>query len=273
MKRIVYSVLKALCILVALAFFIYPIFWLFTASIKHEVDIFARPPKFLIFRPTLQNYVTIFQKQGYLLHFSNSLIAASSNTVLSLFVGTLAAYGISRFKVGGNRLLSWYLSLRMLPPIVVSVPLFLIGARVGLIDTRLVLPLLYLLLNVPFVIWMMKSFIDVIPEDIEESAHIDGCSYFAAIWRIVLPMVAPGLVATGVVCFIFAWNEFLLAMIFTRAIAMTLPVDIAGFITVEQVFWGPITSSAAVMALPPVIFALIFNRYMVRGLTFGAMKS
>jgi multiple sugar transport system permease protein len=273
MKRIVYTVLKAFCIVVALAFFIYPIFWLFTASIKHEVDIFARPPKLLVFMPTLQNYSTVFHKQDYPRHFMNSLIAASSNTFLSLVIGTMAAYGISRFKVGGNRLLSWYLSLRMLPPIVVSIPLFLIGARTGLIDTRFILPLLYLLLNVPFVIWMMKSFIDEIPEEIEESAHIDGCSYFEAIWRIVLPMIAPGLVATGVLCFIFAWNEFLLAMVFTRATAMTLPVDIAGFITVEQVFWGPITASAAIMALPPVVLALLFNRYMVRGLTFGAMKS
>jgi multiple sugar transport system permease protein len=231
------------------------------------------PPKFLLFKPTLKNFLHVFKETDNPAQGINSLVAALSNTILSLFIGTMAAYGISRFKVGGARLLFWFLSLRMLPPIVVSVPLFIMAAKLRLIDTRFVLPLLYLLLNVPFVVWMMKSFIDEIPGEVEESALIDGCSYFGVIWRIVVPMITPGLVATGVLCFIFAWNEFLLAMIFTRATAMTLPVGISGFITTEQVFWGPITASASIAAIPPVILALIFQRYMVRGLTFGALKT
>jgi ABC-type glycerol-3-phosphate transport system permease component len=131
---------------------------------------------------------------------------------------------------------------------------------------------MYLLINIPFVVWMMKSFIDEIPISVEESALLDGCSVFNVIRRIVIPMIKPGLVATGVFCFIFSWNEFLLAMIFTRIKASTLPVGISGFIAVEQIFWGPLTASATVAALPPIILAWVFQRYMVRGLTFGAVK-
>jgi len=273
LRRLLVKIVRIILIIVAIAFFIYPIFWLFTTAIKQRVDIFCMPPKIFIFKPTLKNLVHVFTSTKFAQQGINSLVASLSNTALSLFIGTMAAYGISRFKVGGDKLLFWFLSLRMLPPIVVSVPLFMIAAKLRLIDTRLILPVLYLLVNVPFVVWMMKSFIDEIPVDMEESALIDGCSYFGAIWRIVLPIIKPGLVATGVLCFIFAWNEFLLAMIFTRATAMTLPVGIAGFITTEQIFWGQITSAAAMAALPPVILALIFQRYMVRGLTFGALKA
>jgi len=272
-RKVSMRIVRIILLIVALAFFVYPIFWLFSTSIKQEVDIFSSPPKLLIFKPIIDNYVHVFKNTDIPHQGLNSIIAALSNTALSLFMGTMAAYGISRFKVGGRRLLFWFLSLRMLPPIVVSVPLFIIAAKLRLIDTHYVLPVLYLLLNIPFVVWMMKSFIDEIPEEMEESAHIDGCSYFGAIWRIVLPIITPGLVATGVLCFIFAWNEFLLAMIFTRATAMTLPVGISGFISVEQVFWGYITASASVAAIPPIVLAWIFQRYMVRGLTFGALKS
>jgi multiple sugar transport system permease protein len=272
-RKVSMRVVRIILLVIALSFFVYPIFWLFSTSIKQEVDIFASPPKFFLFKPIFDNYIHVFKNTDIPNQGLNSLIAAISNTALSLFIGTMAAYGISRFKVGGRRLLFWFLSLRMLPPIVVSVPLFIMAAKLRLIDTHYVLPILYLLLNVPFVVWMMKSFIDEIPEEMEESAHIDGCSYFGAIWRIVLPIITPGLVATGVLCFIFAWNEFLLAMIFTRATAMTLPVGISGFISVEQVFWGYITASASVAAIPPIVLAWIFQRYMVRGLTFGALKS
>lgn len=252
-------------------FFLFPIYWLLSTSLKTQVDIFALPPKWL-FTPTLQNYIHVLTKTPYPLQARNSLIAATANVALSMTIGTLAAYSISRFRVGTKNLLYWFLGIRMLPPIVASIPLFLIAASLRLIDTYIILPILYLTLNLPFVIWMMKSFIDEIPRDIEESAFIDGCSHLGALVRVVLPLVAPGLVATAVFCFIMAWNEFLFAMIFTRASAMTLPVGISGFITEEQIFWGYITAAASVAAIPPIVFAVIFQRYLVRGLTFGAVK-
>jgi multiple sugar transport system permease protein len=259
-------------IAVAFAFFLFPIYWLFTTSIKTQVDVFATPPKLVLFWPTLENFLLVFTHTPYPLHALNSLIAASANTVLSLLLGTMAAYAMSRFKTGGNRLLFWFLSLRMVPPIVVAVPLYIVAAKLWLVDTRIILPVLYLLLNVPFAVWMMKSFIDEVPIELEESAFLDGGSYSQIIRRIILPIIGPGLVATGAFCFIFSWNELLLAMIFTRVTAVTLPVGVSGFITAEQTFWGQLTAYGSLAALPPLILALIFQRYMVRGLTLGALK-
>lgn len=255
---------------VLLVFFMFPVYWLFATSLKTDVDVYAIPPKW-VFLPTLQNYLHVLLETPYPAQAKNSLIAALSNVIISMFVGTLAAYAISRFKVGTNKLLYWFLGIRMVPPIVASIPLFLIAASLRLIDTMVILPLLYLTLNLPFVVWMMKSFIDEIPVDIEESALIDGCGHLGAMFRVILPLTAPGLVATAVFCFILAWNEFLFAMLFTR-MNVTLPVGISGFITEEQILWGYITAAASVAALPPIIFALVFQRYLVRGLTFGAVK-
>lgn len=271
-SRIPVAILKYLIIGLGLIFFLFPIYWLVTSSFKMDVDIFSLPTKLFIFKPTLENFQKVFTDTNIPKLTINSLITASINVVLSLSIGTIAAYGISRYKVGGQKLLFWFLSLRMIPPIVVAIPLFLTAARLRLVDTRIILPIMYLLLNIPFVVWMMKSFIDEIPISVEESAFLDGCSVFAVIRRIVIPMIKPGLVATGVFCFIFSWNEFLLAMIFTRMRASTLPIGISGFIAVEQIFWGPLTASATVAALPPIVLAWVFQRYMVRGLTFGAVK-
>jgi multiple sugar transport system permease protein len=271
--KIFLRIIRYVLLAIALVFFIFPIYWLITTSFKYDVDVFSMPGKLFLFKPTLQNFIHVFKNTDTPHLAMNSLTTACLNVVFSLFIGTMAAYGISRFKVGGKNLLFWFLSLRMLPPIVVSVPLYMLAAHLRLIDTWLILPIMYLLLNIPFVIWMMKSFIDEVPVEIEECALIDGCSYFGALWRIVLPMITPGLVATGVLCLIFSWNEFLIAMIFTTANARTLPVGISSFITVEQIFWGYLTASASVAAIPPVVLALIFQRYMVRGLTFGAVKS
>lgn len=264
-------VVRYVLLVLLLIFFLFPIYWLVVTSLKTQVDIFAMPPKW-VFKPTFENYVHVLFRTGYPNLAKNSLIAAGTNVILSMVIGTFAAYAISRFKVGTKNLLYWFLGIRMLPPIVASIPLFLIAAELRLIDTYVILPVLYLTLNLPFVVWMMKSFIDEIPVDIEESALIDGCSHTGAMVRIVLPLAAPGLVATAVFCFIMAWNEFLFAMIFTRATAVTLPVGISGFITEEQIFWGYITAAAAVAVIPPVVFALVFQRYIVRGLTFGAVK-
>lgn len=264
-------VVRYILLVLLLIFFLFPIYWLVVTSLKTQVDIFAMPPKW-VFKPTLANYIHILLGTEYLNLAKNSLIAASTNVILSMVIGTFAAYAISRFKVGTKNLLYWFLGIRMLPPIVASIPLFLIAAELRLIDTYVILPLLYLTLNLPFVVWMMKSFIDEIPIEIEESALIDGCSHLGAMVRVVLPLAAPGLVATAVFCFIMAWNEFLFAMIFTRTTAVTLPVGISGFITEEQIFWGHITAAATVAAVPPVVFALVFQRYIVRGLTFGAVK-
>jgi multiple sugar transport system permease protein len=270
--RVAGTIIKYIVLTIFLVFFTFPIFWLLSSSIKNDIDIFALPPKLFSFTPTLDNFINIIS-DGHIPKLTlNSIIAATLNVILSLTIGTMAAYGISRFKVGGENLLYWFLSLRMLPPIVVSIPLFILASKLKLVDTKAILPIMYLLINVPFVVWMMKSFIDEIPISMEESALLDGCSFFQVLWKIIIPMIRSGLIATTVLCYIFAWNEFLLGMIFTRVKSVTLPVGISSFITVEQIFWGPLVASATFAALPPIILALVFQKYMVRGLTFGAVK-
>ena len=266
------TIIKYSVLVIFLLFFTFPIFWLLSSSIKNDVDIFSLPTKILNFKPTLTNFADIIS-EGHIPKLTlNSIIASTLNVILSLTIGTMAAYGISRFKVGGKNLLYWFLSLRMLPPIVVAIPLFILASKMKLVDTKAILPIMYLLINVPFVVWMMKSFIDEVPISMEESALLDGCSFFQVLWKIVIPMIRSGLIATTVLCYIFAWNEFLLGMIFTRVKSVPLPVGISSFITVEQIFWGPLLASATFAALPPIILALVFQKYMVRGLTFGAVK-
>ena len=259
-------------LLLGLSFFIFPVFWLISSSFKHDVDIFSLPVKLLAFQPTLANFARVLETTTIPRLALNSLFTAGANVVLSLLIGTLAAYGISRRHIRGQSLLLWFLGVRMFPPIVAAVPLFMVAAALRLVDTGLILPIVHLLMNVPFTIWMMKSFIDDVPLEVEESALMDGCSHWTVLRRVVLPLIRPGLVATGVFCFIFSWNEFLLATVFTQRVATTLPIGISSFVTKEQILWGPLTASATLATLPPMALAWIFNRYLVRGLTFGAVK-
>ncbi len=253
------------------AFFLFPIYWMVATSLKREVDAFAIPPKWL-FAPRLDNYLEVFRRTAFAHHAVNSLIAGGLNVGLTLMLAMPAAYAMSRYRVGGKDLMFWFLSIRMMPPIVGAVPLFVIAAQMRLVDSYVILPILYLMLNVPFAIWMLKSFIDEIPREIDESAMIDGCTMLAAIRHIVLPLLKPGLFATSVFCFIIAWNEFLLANIFTREIAVTLPVGIANFITEKQILWGYITAASTLATLPPMALLLVFQRNLVRSLTLGAIR-
>lgn len=252
-------------------FFMFPFYWLIATSFKPDVDTFAMPPKWL-FLPTIENYRDVLLDTDFLMQALNSLSASLLNVVLVLALAMPAAYSMSRYRTGGKQLLFWFLSIRMIPPIVGAIPLFVIAAQARLIDTHIILPVLYLIINMPFAVWMLKSFIDEIPREIDESALIDGCSILGIIWRIILPLLKPGLVATGVFCFIMAWNEFLLANIFTRRDAVTLPVGIAKFITEKQILWGYITAAATLASIPPIVFLWIFQRNIVRGLTVGAIR-
>lgn len=252
-------------------FFMFPFYWMIVTSLKFEVDAFAMPPKWL-FDVNLENYRKVLTEKAFLEQAKNSLIIAVANVILTMALALPAAYSMSRYKTGGRDLLFWFLSIRMIPPIVGAIPLFLIAAKLRLIDTLVILPLLYLIINLPFAVWMLKSFIDEIPREIDESALIDGCSRVSVIWRIILPLLGAGLLATGVFVFILAWNEFLLANIFTRRNAVTLPVGIASFITDKGILWGLITAAASLASAPPIILLWIFQKSLTRGLTVGAVK-
>jgi len=266
-----FNVITYIVIALFLFFFIFPIFWVISTSLKTRVQTFSIPPVW-IFKPTLQSYKTIFSEILFSHYLINSTIIAILNTILVVFIGSLAAYSIARFKTGGTNLSFWILSIRMVPPIVVTVPLFIAFDKLRMIDNHLTLILLYTTFNLPLAIWMMRAFFMEIPEELEESAMIDGCSRMQALWKIIFPLARPGIAATAILCFIFAWNEFLFALIFTRIVAKTAPLALTSLMTEREIYWGRICAGATIVILPVIIFSLIVQKHIVRGLTFGAMK-
>ena len=256
----------------ALAFLVFfPILWTVLAAFKTEADAAATPPVF-VFHATLDNFRTVFDA-NYLSFFENSLLIAGGSTLLALAFGLPAAYDLA-FNPSKHtpKVLSWVLSTKMLPVVGALIPLIIIYKRVGLFDSRLGMILLYAAFNLPLVIWMMRSFFADLPREIIEAAAVDGAGFPRILTRIVVPLAAPGLMATVLLSLIFSWNEFLLAVNLTGANAGTLPVFISSFMTSEGLFWAKM-SAASTLAVTPVILAGWFaQRSLVRGLTFGAVK-
>ena len=264
----------ALTIAVLCAFL--PVYWMLTISLKTEIDQFADPPKWLSFSPTLEHFTDAFVNRSFGQYLLTSAVVAVVSTLCALFIGTLAAYSLARFRLPYNldsKLSLWILSTRMFPAIVTAVPLFLMMRDLRLLNTRLSLIIVYTAFNLPFVVWMMRGFFAELPRDLEEAALIDGDSRIGALFRIVLPLVAPGLAATAVFCLIVSWNEFLFALVLTQTdAAMTLPVGIAGRVTQYEIKWGVMSAAGTVAIVPILVFALAVQKYLVRGLSLGAVK-
>lgn len=267
---------KYLAIVSALLATLAPIYWMITISFKREVDQFAVPPKWFLFSPTLEHYADAFLARSFGQYLLNSLFVAVVSTASALIIGTLAAYALARFRLPQNldrHLALWILSTRMFPAIVTAVPLFLIMRDLRLVNTRLSLIIVYTAFNLPFVVWMMRGFFAEVPRDLEEAALVDGDSRLGAFRRVVLPLVTPGLAATAVFCLIVSWNEFLFALVLTQTdAAMTLPVGIAGRVTQYGIKWGAMSAAAVVAMVPILAFALSVQKYLVRGLSLGAVK-
>jgi multiple sugar transport system permease protein len=261
-----------LALLVALA----PIYWMFTISLKTEVDQFATPPPWFSFAPTLAHYYDAFVVRSFGRYLITSAVVAVISTACALVIGTLAAYALARFQLPydlDRKLSLWILSTRMFPAIVTAVPLFLMMRDLRLLNTRAALIIVYTAFNLPFVVWMMRGFFAEVPRDLEEAALVDGDSRLGALVRVVLPLVAPGLAATAVFCLIVSWNEFLFALVLTQTDAsMTLPVGIAGRVTQYEIKWGVMSAAGAVAIVPILVFPLAMQKYLVRGLSMGAVK-
>jgi multiple sugar transport system permease protein len=251
--------------------FLFPLLWMFSISIKGEAEYFTYPPVWIPKQPTLEHYLYIASTTG-LNALRNSLIIATANVALVMLVSVPAAYAIARFRVGGDNFSFWVLSQRMFAPIAVILPLFLLFSRLHLIDTHIALILSYSTFNVAFAVWLLIGFIEEVPAEIEEAGLVDGCSRWSVLFRVTLPIVAPGLVVTALFCFIFAWNEFLFALILTRQAAITVPVQLAAFQAPTKILWGEMSAFATVGILPPLIFAFLLQRYLVRGLAAGGVK-
>ncbi len=259
----------------ALAFLglVFPVLWFLALSLKSQRVAFQAPPAFL-FRPSLTAYRDVFQPGSkYPLYILNSLKVASFNTLLCLLLGLPAAYAFSRFRFPFRRpTLLAILVARMLPPIILMVPFYLLANRLRLIDTTASLILAYMVYNLPFIIWMMKGFFDDIPRVLDESAQIDGCGPWGSFLRVVLPLCGPGLAVTCTLNFIFSWNEFLWASVLTGMRSKTMTVGISAFWTNVSLEWTKIGAASAIFLLPPILLAIVFRKYMVGGLTLGAVK-
>jgi ABC-type glycerol-3-phosphate transport system permease component len=266
-----------LFVLAFVLFAAFPVYWMISTSFKSRWDAFRLPPVWW-FQPTLEHYAAILSGQGWISEpmsylLLNSAIVAGSASLLALGAGSLSAYGLSRFPSGYSKHLAmWILSTRMFPPVAVAIPVFLMMSSLDLIDTYWALIVPYAAFNISFVVWMMRSFFDQIPVELEQAAMIDGCSRLSAFFRVVLPLSLPGLVATAVFVLIFSWNEFLFALILTRTAAKTAPVAAADFVTLYGIQWGELTAHATLISAPIIILGLLFSRYIVKGLTLGAVQ-
>ncbi|MBZ5594009.1 MAG: carbohydrate ABC transporter permease [Acidobacteriia bacterium] len=264
---------RLVLIVLALIITLLPVYWMVSTSLKTQVEVFASPPTLWPQNLTLDNYVNLFTRRhlgGYLL---NSILIVGSAVLLSLAMGSLAAYSLARFGRLQQRLNFWVLAPRMIPPVALVVPLFLMLQELGLINRKLGLILVYTAFNLPFVAWMMRSFFQEIPVDLEEAAMVDGASRLRSFRDIVLPLASPGLAATAIFSLIITYNEFFFALILTSTpAAATLPVGTAALIGKTQTLYGEMAAAGVVAAVPLVIFALLVQRHLVRGLTMGAVK-
>jgi multiple sugar transport system permease protein len=232
----------------------------------------ASPPQWL-FTPTLEHYAEIFTDETVLNAIINSLIVATSTTALAVLLGTPAAYALARFQFRGKKdLWFWFISNRMTSPIVLALPVYLMAQRADLLDTHIVLILIYLSFCLPIVVWICTDQFRSIPADLEQAARLDGANQWGVFWRIYLPLALPGIAVSAIFSFIFSWNELLYALVLTRSEVQTAPVIATSYMSGYELPWGKIMATGTVIVLPVTIFALFVSRHMVRGLTMGATK-
>lgn len=255
----------------ALVFFLFPIAWIFGMSLKQPNEYFANPPVWIPSRPHLNHFRQLVLNRS-IDAVGHSLVVALGATLLATALGCPAAYSMARFRTGGRHLALWVLSQRMLPPIAVIFPVFLLYRTLGWIDTHHGLILLYAAFNTPYVIWMMRGYFRDVPREIEESALVDGASVLRVFWAIALPLAGGGLVATAAFTFIFCWNEFLFALILTRTNLTTLPVAMSSYFGPQSSFWGEAGALSLIASAPVFALSLAVQRYLTRGLTLGAFK-
>lgn len=249
-----------------------PLLWMVLSSFKTREQVSQLPP-LITFDPTLDNYREVLRDSEFARYLVNSTSVALASTVVSVGLGFLAAYAFVRLRRKRNDgLLFWILTMRMVPPLAVLVPFFSMMSAFGLYDTRHGLALVYTTFNLPIAVWLLLGYLDKIPVSIEEAAMTDGCSRLGAIRSVVLPLAAPGLFATAVICMLLSWNEFAFALNLTGEEAKTLPVFLTAWDTQRGVNWGPMTASALLVVTPVIIAAAVFQKWLVRGLTFGATK-
>jgi len=274
MKKTKFTINTLVYVLMVLFFFIYiiPFWYIITSSFKMDVDAYTMPPP-LFFTPTLKNYVDAFTTRGIEVNFWNSTVISVTSSLLAMVLGVPAAYALTRYTFKGkSSVFTWILSTRMAPPILAAIPFFVISRDIGIYDTRLLMIMVYILLNLSWVVWMMTSNFGDIPTEIDEASLVDGCNRPHAFARVILPIAKPGLAATAVFALIMAWNEYFFALMLTSVNAKTMPAAITSFQSVQGLLLGQMCATGAVVTAPILIFSIFMQRQLVRGLTMGAVK-
>ena len=243
--------------------------WMFMTGLKTQADNLSIPPK-LLFSPTLNNFKDVFGQGNFFKYLLNSTIVATFSVVIALLFGLPAAYGIAKYRMQKIGLL--LLIARMVPFISYLIPWFIVFRSLRLIDSYIALITTHLIITLPFVIWIMVNFFEGIPSSLEEAARVDGCNVFQAFTRILLPVVRNGIFTAAVLSFIFSWNQFLFSLIISGSKTMTVPVAVFQFISYEEINWGGLAAAASVITIPPLIMTVFIQKYMIKGLTSGAVK-
>jgi multiple sugar transport system permease protein len=261
-------------LLIVLGFTLFPIAWTAMTSLKREQDIVTSQIQYVPWHPTLENYVTLLGRSGYLTMFRNSVLSTVLTVLLCLSVGTLAAYSISRYRFRGRSgMLTFYLVVRMFPAVLLLLPLYIMLRTVGLLDTLFGLAATYTTFLLPVSLLMLKGFFDAVPAELEDAARLDGCTRFGALLRVVLPLGRPGVAATAVLVAVAAWNEFLFALMLTNSEgSRTWPVGLQLMVGEFQLPWGLVAAGGMISIVPILVFFVFAQRALVRGLLVGAVK-
>ncbi len=267
---------------VALVVILGPFLWLLISSVADKVDLLARPLSWIPAHISFQRFIDLTvggapgdsQALEFRAAMLNSLVIASVTTFVGVSVGTVAAYAFSRFRFPGRGwMILAFMATTMLPPIALLLPLYQIMSTLGLSDTPLALIIIYSSFVTPYVVWLMRGYLDTVPRELDDAARVDGCSRFGALWRVILPVSRPGLLSTSLLAFLLAWDEFLYALVITQTNASkTLPVALNDFIGRYGVDFGRLATGGVIAAIPPLVIAFVFQRYLVSGLTAGSVK-
>ena len=269
-KRINKTVIILLDILV-LFIFDFPILWMFLSALKREEGMFSMPPK-LFFVPTLFNYYNLVER-GAMLYFKNSLVASLATVFIATLLGIMAGYGLARGNFRSKKNLAWWIiSTRMAPMVAVILPLYIIFRNLHMLNSLTGLVVGFTTFTLPFAAWLMMGFFQEIPKELEEAALVDGADKLKAFVYVALPLVTPGIVATAVLCFVFAWNDYLFATVLTSGQTQTLPVVTSALQTMRGILWGQVMSMGTLIFVPVLLIGIAIRKYLVRGLTMGAIK-
>ena len=273
-RRLIKQFIVVSLLIVVVVVLLFPFLWMLSTSLKPPEEVFTPRPRWIPLNPTLRNFVNILGETPFPRYFLNSVVVAFVTMLLALVVTVFAGYALSRYRFRGKRAFSlWLLVSQMFPPMLLVIPIFILMLKLGLYNTYASLIITYGTFALPFSTWMLKAYFDTVPLDLEEAAMVDGCTRLQALARVVLPLAAPGIVTVALFVFILAWQEYMFALTLTRTTDMrTLPVGISLFLGEYRVLWGSLMAGSVVVTAPVILLFSYLQRYIVQGLTLGAVK-